>query len=328
MGRSELRALLAGLPAQKHPNLLVGFDTSDDAGVFQLNKKQAIIQTVDFFPPIVDDPFLFGKIAAANALSDVYAMGGTPLTVMNLVCYPSKVIPMSAVRSILRGSMRQVEEAGAVVVGGHTIEDSELKFGLSVTGLADPENLMTNSAVHDGDTLVLTKAIGTGIITTALKKQGTTLAWASDALDSMQLLNADAARILRTYGVKAATDVTGFGLIGHALEMALASRLTIRLEAVSVPLFRNVKKLAQNIDYLTRANHSNRVNTSKYVSFAKKIDEVSKRLLFDPQTSGGLLFSISNNRVAAVLKALRKTGLQQASVVGQAVHGKPSVEIY
>ena len=246
MGPGFLADVLSNLPKTNHPDLLVGYGNADDAGVFRLNEKQALVQTVDFFPPIVDDPFIFGQIAAANALSDVYAMGGRPLTALNIVAFPSTTMPGEILTEILRGGTDKIEEAGAIVVGGHSIKDKELKYGVAVTGLVDPAAIVTNAAAKTGDLLFLTKPLGTGIITTAIKRDAVDQQLIKTVTDQMATLNKVAAELMVRFGVKAATDITGFGLLGHAFEMAQASGVTIKLKAGSLPLLKKSIELAKN----------------------------------------------------------------------------------
>src|SRR5687767_10143892 len=236
MGPGDLSRALAALPSKSDPRLLVGRETFDDAGVFRLSDDVALVQTVDFFAPIVDDPYDFGQIAAANALSDVYAMGGEPLTAMNIVGFPIGQLPLSVLTDILRGGQDKVHEAGAVIVGGHTIVDEELKYGLSVTGRVDPRRMLTNAAARPGDILLLTKPIGTGIVATAAKRGSLGRAEVDTMLDSMRRLNAEASRAAQAVGATCATDVTGFGLLGHASHIARASGVTLRIRAGAVPL--------------------------------------------------------------------------------------------
>src|SRR6188508_1489058 len=231
MGPGDLSRALAALPVKSDPRLIVGRETFDDAGVFVLSDDVALIQTVDFFAPIVDDPYLFGQIAAANALSDVYAMGGEPLTALNLVGFPSGKLPVEVLTEILRGGQDKVHEAGAFIVGGHSIIDEELKYGLSVTGRVHPQRVLSNTGAREGDVLVLTKPLGTGFVTTALKRGSISAEVAKPAVESMRALNRDAARAAVELGAKCATDITGFGLLGHALNVARGSNVTIRIDA-------------------------------------------------------------------------------------------------
>ena len=295
MGPGDLSAALAPLPRHSHPQLLVGRETFDDAGVFRLSDELAIVQTVDFFAPIVDDPFAFGQIAAANALSDVYAMGGEPLTAMNIVGFPTGKLPLAVLTDILRGGQAKVHEAGAVVVGGHTVVDDEVKYGLSVTGRAHPDRLLTNAAAAPGDRLVLTKPLGSGVLATALKRGELSASQAGALIDVMAALNALASRAALAVGARCATDVTGFGLLGHASHVARASEVTIRIRAASVPVLDGAAGAwergarpggaTRNESYLQPL-----VAWSDVTGFARAI-------LMDPQTSGGLLVAVPAARV-------------------------------
>lgn len=299
MGPGDLAKALEGLPRRTDPRLIVGHETMDDAGVFMLSDDLALVQTVDFFAPIVDDPYLFGQVAAANALSDVYAMGGEPLTALNIVGFPSGKMPLEVLREILRGGQDKVHEAGALVVGGHTIIDEELKFGLAVTGRADPRRLLTNAGARVGDRLVLTKPIGTALLATVAKRGELPDAELRALTDSMRALNRDASRAALDVGARCATDVTGFGLLGHASHIAKASGVTMRIVVRKVPLLPGARAAAErgvrtggadrNMSYLEL-----RVNWGT----ASESDRV---LMIDPQTSGGLLVALSSDRVAQYL---------------------------
>ena len=271
----------------------------DDAGIFLLSEDMALVQTVDFFAPIVDDPYLFGQIAAANALSDVYAMGGEPLTAMNVVGFPSGKLPLEVLREILRGGQDKVHEAGALIVGGHTIIDEELKYGLSVTGRAHPKKLLTNAAARAGDRLVLTKPIGTALLATAAKK-GTLPETEMTALgDSMRALNALASETALELGARCATDITGFGLLGHASHIARASKVTLRIQVDRVPLLPGARAVAE-AGIRTGGAERNQKYLETLVDWGSA-SEVSRVLLFDPQTSGGLLVALGPGQVDAYL---------------------------
>ena len=308
MGPGDLSEVLASLPSSKDSRLLVGRETFDDAGVYLLSDEIALVQTVDFFAPIVDDPYDFGQIAAANALSDVYAMGGQPLTALNIVAFPTGELPLSVLTEILRGGQDKVHEAGAHIVGGHTIIDNELKYGLSVTGRAHPAFLLTNAAAKPGDKLVLTKPLGNGILATALKKASAgdekfaaimTETVVALMLGGMKALNGVASRAALAAGVKCATDVTGFGLLGHASHIARASNVTIRIHAASVPVLPGVVEAwsaGASSDGLKR----NAAYVETMVRWSEQGDEM-KAVLSDPQTSGGLLVAVPHGRVAQYL---------------------------
>lgn len=282
---------LRNLPQSEHENLLVGYNKADDAGVFRISDNLALVQTVDFFPPIVDDPYHFGQIAAANALSDVYAMGGRPVTALNIVAFPSADLPKEILSEILRGGYEKIEEAGAVIVGGHSIKDKELKYGLSVTGLIDPNRIVTNAGAQTGDILFLTKPLGTGIITTGIKRRAVDSTLEDVVIRQMAQLNRDAAEIMLRHGVSAATDITGFGLLGHANEMAAASECTLRIEADKLPVMARARSLARE-GMIPGGAKSNREFLVGKVSISDKIDSDLIDIMYDPQTSGGLLIAI------------------------------------
>ncbi len=289
MGPGDLAKALAPLPLQAHPSLLVGRETFDDAGVYRLSEDFALVQTVDFFAPVVDDPFSFGQVAAANALSDVFAMGGEPLTAMNIVAFPEKSLPLSVLSEILRGGQAKVHEAGAVIVGGHTILDDELKYGLAVTGRAHPARLLTNAGAVAGDVLVLTKPLGTGILATALK-HGKLNAGAERALvEQMATLNAEASRAALALGVTCATDVTGFGFLGHASHIARASNVTLVIGVAAVPVMAGAQDHA--LDEQTGGASRNREFVEPLVDWGR-VSDLDRALLVDPQTSGGLLLAM------------------------------------
>lgn len=290
MGPGDLSSALAPLPRQDDPRLLVGSETFDDAGVFQLSDDLALVQTVDFFAPIVDDPYDFGQIAAANALSDVYAMGGEPLTALCIVGFPTGSLPIDVLTAILRGAGEKVREAGAVVVGGHTVVDEEPKFGLAVTGRVDPRRVLTNAAAHAGDVLVLTKAIGTGILATAGKRGLLDPDTQRALTDSMRRLNAVAGRAALAVGAQCATDVTGFGLLGHASHIARASGVTIECAASRVPLLPRARELAA-AGVRTGGAERNDAFLANRVQWGATTD-IDHALLVDAQTSGGLLVAL------------------------------------
>lgn len=273
-----------------HPDLLVGYNQADDAGVYRVAPDLALVQTVDFFPPIVDDPYYFGQIAAANALSDVYAMGGRPITALNIVGFPAKM-PPSVLTDILRGGADKITEAGAVVVGGHSVKDNELKYGVSVTGLIHPDHIVANAGAKPGDILYLTKPLGTGIITTGIKKNVVDDSLIETVVAQMAMLNRDAAALMTACGVHAATDVTGFGLIGHARELADASQVSLRLKSASLPLLPKVLELAE-AGMIPGGLDANGDYLRQFCRFENTVEKALLPVLFDPQTSGGLLMAI------------------------------------
>lgn len=295
--------------------MLVGLDTSDDAGVYRLNAELAIVQTVDFFTPIVDDPYLFGQIAATNALSDIYAMGAKPLTALNIVAFPINCIDEGILQEVLRGGADKVREAEAVLIGGHTIEDNEPKFGLAVTGVIHPDRVWTNAGARPGDVLVLTKPLGTGIIASAVKGNLADVATVKAFHSTMTTLNKQAAELARRYSVSAATDITGFGLLGHAYEMAAASNVTLEISASKVPLLPQVIELAE-MGLLTAGGYANQTYIAERVEISNEVPAALLDVLFDPQTSGGLLLSLPGTEVEAFLRECEAAG-QQAWIVGR-----------
>ncbi len=317
--------VLRRLPHATDPNLLVGLDHLDDAAVYRLDASTALVTTLDFFPPVVDDPYTFGRIAAANALSDVFAMGGRPLSALNIVGFPDEDLPVEILGEILRGGSERVSAAGAVVAGGHSVRDSEIKYGLSVTGVIHPDRILTNAGAQVGDVLVLTKPLGTGTLTTAAKEGKIGESDLVQAVDSMVDLNAGAcAAVLelaseaggdpKAGGIHAATDISGFGLVGHAHEMADAGGVAIELEAASVPLLDRTMDLARD-GVVTRAHKSNLEHLGERFA-SKDVDETLVKVLADAQTSGGLLIAVSPDRADALVDALKRRKTRAASVVG------------
>ena len=299
MGPGDLSRALAALPHRTDPRLVVGRETFDDSGVFVLSDDLALVQTVDFFAPIVDDPYLFGQIAAANALSDVYAMGGEPLTALNIVGFPSGKLPIEVLTEILRGGQDKVHEAGALIVGGHTIIDEELKYGLAVTGRADPQRLLTNADAVVGDKLVLTKPLGTGLLATAAKQQKLPSRELDGLLVSMAQLNRDASRAALAVGARCATDVTGFGFLGHALHIARASNVTLQIELANLPALPGARE-SWRAGMRTGGAERNEQYLRDLVGWGGSSDE-DRAILIDPQTSGGLLVAVSTQRLAEYL---------------------------
>jgi len=289
--------VLAELPLVEHPDLLVGRGTSDDAGVVRVREDLALIQTLDFFTPIVDDPRTFGRIAAANALSDVYAMGGAPLTAMNIVCFPRKTLPLDVLREVLLGGHEVVHQAGALLVGGHSVEDPELKYGLSVTGIVHPDRVITNAGARPGDRLLLTKPLGTGVLATAIKGGMAPAEVESEAVRWMTTLNGDAAEAMQEVRASACTDITGFGLLGHALELARASGVTLRIEASRVPIIVGAVELA-SMGMIPAGSFANRRFCERAVTVEAGVDSLLVDLLADAQTSGGLLICVPESGAA------------------------------
>jgi selenide, water dikinase len=299
MGPGDLSRALAALPLQRDARLLVGRETFDDAGVFRISDDLALVQTVDFFAPIVDDPYEFGQIAAANALSDVYAMGGQPITALNIVAFPTKDLPLELLTRILEGGQDKVHEAGALVVGGHTVIDTELKYGLAVTGRAHPDFLLTNAGAVAGDRLILTKPIGNGILATSAKRGKLSVEAQAPMLAAMKTLNGVASRAALSLGVRCATDVTGFGLLGHLSHIARASKVSLRLQLAAIPLFAGVRDaVAQGL--VTDGSRRNADYLLDLVRWKSGTEE-DRAILNDPQTSGGLVVSISPANAASYL---------------------------
>ena len=306
-------------PRPDDPNLLVATETADDAGVYRIADGLALVQTLDFFPPLVDDPFAFGQIAAANALSDVYAMNGRPLTALNIAAFPDDQLDLAILGEILRGGADRVAAAGAVIIGGHTVRDAEIKYGLSVTGLVDPADLLTNATARPGDLLVLTKPLGTGFVTTANKKGECPPAVLDRAVAQMIALNADALGALRAVGgTHALTDVTGFGLAGHAAEMAEGSGVTIELDSREFPRIEGSEPLVAP-RFTTRASRTNREHLEGRLEVAADADALGLEYGFDAQTSGGLLAAVEPGNVEALLARLHGGCCPSAVVVGRVV---------
>lgn len=309
--------MLSALPrsAVPDPHLLVGFDTADDAAVYRVSPDVAIIQTVDFFPPMVDDPYAFGQVAAANALSDIYAMGGTPKLALNLFCFPSDKLPREAIQAILMGGADKVLEAGAALCGGHTIEDPEPKYGLAVTGFVHPDKVLANSSAKEGDLLLLTKPIGSGVLTTAAKAELLNENAYKKLVKVMTTLNAGAQKAMLNYHVSSCTDITGFGLLGHLREMAEGSGLTAEVIANDVPLMDDAVPFA-NVGIIPGGAYRNREFIGDRVSIAESVKRSTADLLFDPQTSGGLLISLPEKEAYKLLSDIRSFAPETA-VIGR-----------
>ena len=360
--------MLGKLARQQDPNVLVGFDHADDAGVYQLTPSTALVQTVDFFTPIVDDPYTFGQIAATNSLSDVYAMGGRPLTSLALVCFPEKG-DLAVLERILAGGLSKMMEAGCTVIGGHSIRDDETKFGYSVTGVIDPDKVLTNGGAKPGDRLLFTKAIGTGVISTAIKKQAAKRSWIDAAVASMTTLNKAAAEVITTghvgtaapgrpgtnrvgtgvspvqadrssaaitiawtgsseptWSVHSLTDITGFGLIGHAREMALASKVSLKLYASRIPLLEGAIECVR-AGHIPGGLKANRDFAECMVHYENRISDELKTLLFDPQTAGGLLISVAPEQAEKLNRALRAAGVPAIQIGEVLPRGKPLITV-
>ena len=326
MGPGALSEVLSQLPKTSDPRLLIGLDTADDAGVFQLDSATALIQTVDFFTPLVDDPYLFGQIAAANSLSDVYAMGGKPLTAMNIVAFPMCSLDASVLGEILKGGQEKIIESGAVLVGGHTIDDAEPKYGLSVTGLVHPSKVWANAGARPGDLLIVTKPIGTGVLATAMRAEMFADGMKA-AIASMAMLNKVAAETARAFSVHACTDITGFGILGHLFEMAAASGVRVEVDSQAIPLLPEAADAAA-MGFVPGGAYSNREYLSQ-VTFQADVPENIRDLCYDPQTSGGLLFSLPEGEAKAALAALKNAGLNSCAIIGRVVEpGRGEIYVY
>ncbi len=322
IGPADLMQVIRSLPpSEDNPDLLVGLDTNDDAGVYRLNDEMALVQTVDFFTPIVDDPYAFGQIAAANAISDIYAMGGKPLTVLNIVAFPISTLDKSILSDILRGAADKVREAGATLVGGHSIDDKEPKFGLAVTGLIHPGKIRTNAGAKPGDKLILTKPIGVGILTTSIKKDRLSPEETERVTRVMTTLNKTSAEIMSAYEVHACTDVTGFGLMGHALEMAKGSRVGIVIAHQEVPVLPRVRELAEQ-GFVPGGTKNNYAHIREDVTFPETMDQIDRWILCDAVTSGGLLISVAGEDAGRLLGELQAAGVE-ARLIGDVTADHP-----
>jgi len=307
-------------------NVIVGLDRADDAGVYRISDELALIQTVDFFTPIVDDPYWFGQIAAANALSDVYAMGGTPKTAMNLVAFPVKDMEIAVLRRIIQGGLDKLTEAEVVMIGGHSIEDKELKYGLAVTGIVHPAKVLTKKNLRPGDRLILTKPLGTGIVNTAIKAALASAELTEKATRLMATLNRDAADIMSNFDVGACTDVTGFGLLGHLAEMVSGSAVSAKIYSGQVPMMAEALEFAA-MGLIPAGAYKNREFREPMVAFADTVARGRQDVLFDPQTSGGLLISVSSRQAEALVAALKDAGIESAAQIGE-VMGGPEEKIW
>jgi selenide,water dikinase len=287
-----------------HPDLLVGINTRDDAGIYKLNEDLALIQTLDFFTPMVDDPFIFGQIAATNAINDIYAMGGRPLLAMNVVCFP-ECEDMQLLRQILEGGLSKVTEAGAFLVGGHTVDDNEPKYGLAVAGLVHPDKVISNNGARPGDLLFLTKPLGNGVIATTIKAGMASVEAYNDAINWMSMLNQRACDAMQEVGINAATDVTGFGFVGHLFEMAAASNVQVEVFTDKIEFMTDTLEYA-NMGLIPGGAYTNRDYLDDKVEYARDIDATLRDILFSPETAGGLLISLPENKASQLLAALEK----------------------
>lgn len=319
--------MLSGLERQPNdPNLLVGFDKADDAGVYRLRDDLALVQTLDFFTPIVDDPFDYGRIAALNSINDVWAMGGTPMTAMAITCFPKKGVDFSILQEIMRGGLSVLTENRVALVGGHSVDNEQIMFGYSVTGVIDPNHIAANSGARPGDVIILTKPIGTGVISTGIKRAKASPEVVAESVATMMTPGKYAAEAIAKFDVKAATDVTGFALLGHAWEMACASNVTIEIDSVRVPLINGALELA-TAGMLTGADKTNREYVGEDVSMAEGIDPNLVKLFYDPQTAGGLLLAIAEAKADDLLTELRRN-YPKAESIGQVIeHGAKRITV-
>ena len=307
---------MSGLPKQPfNENLIVGFDTADDAGVFRLRDDLAIVQTVDFFTPIVDDPFVYGQIAALNSINDVWAMSGTPITALAITCFPKNGVDPAILGAIMRGGLETLNKYGVTLVGGHSVDNKDIMFGYSVTGVIDPAKIATNGGARPGDVIILTKPIGTGVISTGIKFEKTTPEIASASVATMLTPGMYAAEAMREFDVKGATDVTGFALLGHAWELARASKVTIEIEPANIPVLDGALELAA-AGMLTSGDKTNREYVGEDIEIEESVDKNLVKLLFDPQTAGGMLISVPSDRATELLARLREN-YPQAAIIGR-----------
>jgi selenide,water dikinase len=310
---------LCGLPLQTDPNLIAGIKSAEDAGVYKLSDDLAIIQTLDFFTPIVDDPYTFGQVAAVNSLSDVYAMGGKPITAMNIICFPINKMDIGVLQQILLGGLDKMREAEVLLVGGHSVEDDELKYGLSVTGIIYPDKVLFNRGARAGDKLILTKPLGTGIINTALKGEMADDDLVSKSIECMLTLNKKAAELMTEFtDIHTCTDVTGFGFLGHACEMIEGSDVGMIVHSSSVPYFQEIQELVE-MGMVPGGLHRNRDFRMHMIEVGTDCSEWMVDILFDPQTAGGLLFSLPSQQAEELLKKMHDEGIKEAAIVGEVV---------
>ncbi len=316
-----LEEILKYLPLPKDPNILVDIDTHDDAGVYRVNNELALVLTTDFFPPVCSDPYEFGQIAAANSISDVYAMGGDPVLALNIMMFPAAKLPMEAYANILKGGFDKATEAGVRIIGGHTIDDFPPKYGLAVVGYIHPDKIITNAGAVPGDSLILTKPLGTGVILAGQRLGMSSVSDINDTLCLMKLLNKSGAEVMKKYKIKGATDITGFGLAGHALKMARASKVSIVINMKKVSYIGDSYSLIDE-GCIPGASFRNLDYAEKDIDFASGLDYNLKMLAFDAQTSGGLLFSAPSDKAGNILDDLRSAGLQDSKVIGSVLMQK------
>ncbi len=330
MAPGRLSGILEKLPKVSSPDLIVGMDTMDDAGVYRINDTTALVQTVDFFSPVVADPRTFGRIAAANSMSDIWAMGGSALTAMNLLCFPGGKLEIEVIEKILIGSSEKLVEAGVVLVGGHTAEQDEVLFGLSVTGTIHPDNAKTNSTARVGDILILTKPIGSGILSTANKAEHLDIEIMGPMIAAMERLNMYASDALNRFDVSAMTDITGFGLLGHSLAFAKSAHVTLEFSVNKIPLFHGVKDYVNS--YFPGGSAQNRKYAEKHTYINKNVSDDMANILFDAQTSGGLLAAVRPDQAEEAVLALREAGDENSAIIGKVLKGteadKPSLILF
>jgi selenide, water dikinase len=308
---------LRDLPLISDPNLITGFEHAEDAGVYKISEGLALVQTLDFFTPTVDDPFTFGQIAAVNALNDIYAMGGKPITAMNIVCFPIKTMDKSVLREVLRGGLDKMREAGVLLVGGHSVEDDEIKYGLSVTGTIHPDKVLFNSGAKPGDSLILTKPLGTGIVSTAIKGGEDDKVLVEKAITSMTKLNKKASELMiANGGIHSCTDITGFGLLGHACEMIEGENVGLRINSAAVPIFAGVQELVKS-GFVPGGLYRNKDFRLKQIEQKDTCPDWILDVLFDPQTAGGLFFSVSAKEAPHLIKKMHQSGIADAAIVGE-----------
>lgn len=305
--------VLGRVPKYRFPEVLVGYDTADDAGVYKIDDKRALVQTVDFFTPVVDDPYVFGSIAAANSLSDVYAMGGTPITALAIACFPEKGLDFGILAQIMTGGVEKLREAGVALLGGHTVSDAEIKFGYSITGMIDPNKILSNAGARPEDSLVLTKPLGIGILTSGIKFNKTSASAAKRAIEVMSTLNASAAEVMRRYDCRGATDITGNGLLGHGYELAHASQVTLRIYAEKTPYIPEAYTMAE-AGLLPRTVATNWQMVGPHTRLLSSVPEPLKNILLDPQTSGGLLISVSAKDRDAMVREMTGLGIEATHI--------------
>ncbi len=316
ISQDELKKALAGLPRTLDSRVLVSSDTCDDAGVFKLNARTALVQSVDVFTPVVDDPYLFGEIAAANSVSDIYAMGGKPLTALSIIAFPVEKLSTRIMNRMLQGGIDKLKEAGTAVLGGHSIKDKEIKFGFAVTGVVHPDRMTVNTKARPGDLLILTKPLGTGILSFARQLGRAPRKGIEEAERSMAELNKAAAEVMSSAGVTTATDITGFGLAGHLSEIVAQSGVSVEVYGEDIPLFEGVRECVRD-GIISGTVERNREYASAFVHVERGVPEDLETLLYDPQTSGGLLIAVRKSKAKSFLASLRKKGVQKAAVIGR-----------